>query len=82
MAQKMRIADGRGKPAGRYEVQGSGADGAAYRGIATLQPIANSTWRIECRVKGVAARGSGFVIPEGPTLVVADTIQDEIGVAA
>ena len=68
--------------AGRSDVQGAGANGAPYRGTATLQPIENGTWRIEWRVEGVVARGIGFVMPEARMLVVAYTMQDEIGVVA
>jgi hypothetical protein len=68
--------------AGRYDVQGEGANGAPYRGTASLAPIGAGTWRVEWQVEGVVARGIGFVIPEARMLVVAYTIQDEIGAVA
>jgi hypothetical protein len=68
--------------AGTYRSQGTGADGSAYQGTATLRPIGGGTWQVEWLVEGAVARGLGFVIPEGPLLVVGYTMEGETGVIA
>lgn len=68
--------------AGTYAVEGQGADGQRYQGTATLQPTGGNTWRVTWRVGSDSAQGVGFVIPEGPLLVVGYVLGREIGAAA
>lgn len=68
--------------AGTYAVEGQGADGSRYQGTATLASTGNNTWRVTWQVGGDRAQGVGFLIPEGPLLVVGYVLGNQIGAAA
>jgi hypothetical protein len=71
-----------GQQAGTYGVQGEAPGGQRYQGMATLQPTGTNTWRVTWQVGNDTAEGVGFLIPEGPLLVVGYVIGREIGAVA
>ena len=63
-------ASAQAQQAGTCGVEGQGADGSRYQGTAALAPLGPNTWH----VGGDTAEGVGILIPEGPLLVVGDTV--------
>lgn len=68
--------------AGRYEVEGQGPGGQAYRGTAELRATGPNTWQVTWRIGSDTGQGHGLVLPDRRTLAVGYVFGGQTGAIA